>query len=249
MELFPAIDIRGGHVVRLLRGDYQQETRYEMTPLAAAREFAAQGAKNLHVVDLDGAKDGQPANFDAIAEIAAQSGLFLEVGGGVRDAARLRDYLAAGAGRVILGTAAVRDPALVRRLAAEYGPQLAVGVDARDGRVAVAGWRELTALDSVSFCEQLAADGVRTVIYTDIARDGALCGVEPGLYARLQQIPGLAVVASGGVSSLEDIRRLAALELSGAIIGRALYDGRLSLPAALAAAAAAANKGEEAAKC
>ena len=205
MELFPAIDIRGGHVVRLLRGDYQQETRYEMTPLAAAREFAAQGAKNLHVVDLDGAKDGQPANFDAIAEIAAQTGLFLEVGGGVRDAARLRDYLAAGAGRVILGTAAVRDPALVRRLAAEYGPQLAVGVDARDGRVAVAGWRELT------------ADGVRTVIYTDIARDGALCGVEPGLYARLQQIPGLAVVASGGVSSLEDIRRLAALELSGAL--------------------------------
>ena len=112
MELFPAIDIRGGHVVRLLRGDYQQETRYEMTPLAAAREFAAQGAKNLHVVDLDGAKDGQPANFDAIAEIAAQTGLFLEVGGGVRDAARLRDYLAAGAGRVILGTAAASNETL-----------------------------------------------------------------------------------------------------------------------------------------
>lgn len=242
MDIFPAIDICNGRVVRLLQGDYQQMTEYALTPLEAAQRFEAQGAACLHVVDLDGAKDGVPANFAAIAAITSRTRMFVEVGGGVRDEARLCRYLQAGAGRVILGTAAVRDLDLVQRLAAGYGARLAVGVDARGGRVAVSGWRELTELDSVAFCEQLAARGVRTVIYTDIARDGALAGTNLEIYARLKQIAGLDIVASGGVSTLDEVRALARAGVAGVVVGKALYAGMLALPELLAAAKETSEK-------
>lgn len=228
MKIYPAIDLRGGRVVRLTRGDYDQTQTYAIPPAEAARGFKAQGARCLHVVDLDGAKEGVPQNAETIRALTGV-GLFTEVGGGIRDEARVAEYLENGVSRVILGTVAVRNYAFVEQMAAKYGPAIAVGVDLRDGLVAVAGWRETTALDGVDFCRRLADSGVQTVIATDIARDGMLQGASLPLYEALNAIPGLHVIASGGVSSREDIRALKAIGVSGAIVGKALYEGLLTL--------------------
>ena len=229
MEIFPAIDLRGGQVVRLYQGDYDKETVYGQDPCAAARSFLEAGAKYLHVVDLDGARDGTLANFETIAAIAGQGGLYIEVGGGIRTEERIRQYLDLGVGRCILGTIAVKDFDFTARMAQKYGGQIAVGVDARDGLVAVSGWKELSQERGVDFCRRLRDAGVKTVIYTDISRDGAEQGTNLELYRQLVQIEGLSITASGGVSSLEELRELEAMGVQAAILGKALYTGRLDL--------------------
>lgn len=229
MQIFPAIDLRGGQVVRLFQGDYDQETVYGSDPAAQARAFLDAGARFLHVVDLDGARDGTAANFDSIAAIARQGGLYMEVGGGIRTEERVRQYLELGVGRCILGTVAVKDFDFTARMARTYGERIAVGVDARDGYVAVNGWKELSREKGVDFCRRLRDAGVRTVIYTDISRDGAGLGTNLELYAELVKIEGLDVTASGGVSSLEELRELERMGVRAAILGKALYTGRLDL--------------------
>lgn len=233
MQIFPAIDLRGGQVVRLYQGDYDKMTVYGQDPCAAARDFIAAGAKHLHVVDLDGAKDGAPANLESIAAIAEQGGLYIEAGGGIRTEDRIRQYLDLGVGRCILGTAAVRDFEFTARMARKYGDRIAVGVDARDGLVAVSGWRELSAERGVDFCRRLRDAGVQTVIYTDISRDGAESGTNLDLYRELAEIKGLDVTASGGVSSMEELRELQAIGTRAVILGKALYTGRLDLKAVI----------------
>ena len=229
MQIFPAIDLRGGQVVRLYQGDYDQETVYAADPCAVARDFLAAGARYLHVVDLDGARDGTLANFETIAALVRQGGLYIEVGGGIRTEERIRRYLDLGVGRCILGTIAVKDFAFTERMAQTYGERIAVGVDARDGFVAVNGWKELSAERGVDFCRRLRDAGVKTVIYTDISRDGAEAGTNLELYRELAEIEGLDITASGGVSSIEELRELQTIGTKAAILGKALYTGRLDL--------------------
>lgn len=235
MQIFPAIDLRGGQVVRLYQGDYDKMTVYGQDPCAVARDFIAAGAKYLHVVDLDGAKDGTLANFETIAAIARQGGLYIEVGGGIRTEDRIRQYLDLGVGRCILGTVAVKDFAFTARMAEKYGDRIAVGVDARDGYVAVNGWKELSQERGVDFCRRLYAAGVTAVIYTDISRDGAESGTNLDLYRELAEIKGLRVTASGGVSSLAELEELKRIGTHAAILGKALYTGRLDLKTVIAA--------------
>ena len=229
MKIFPAIDLKGGRVVRLTQGDYGRVTQYAVEPEEAARSFVEAGAQYVHIVDLDGAKDGTTANLSTVARVLRDGCLFAEVGGGIRDRARIEAYLAAGASRVILGTAAVNDRAFLEEAVKAYGARVAVGVDARDGRVAVDGWQTVTALDGVEFCQRLRDMGVATVIYTDIARDGAMRGVNLEIYRTLLGIEGLEIVASGGVSTLEDVRALREMGVPAAIVGKALYSGALNL--------------------
>ena len=236
MELFPAIDLRGGQVVRLYQGDYDQMTVYSADPCAIARQFMEAGARNLHVVDLDGAKDGTMANFDTIAALAKQGGLYIEVGGGIRTEERIRQYLDLGVGRCILGTVAVKNFDFTERMAAKYGDRICVGVDARDGYVAVNGWKELSAERGVDFCRRLYAAGVGSVIYTDISRDGAEQGTNLELYRELAGIEGLRVTASGGISFEEELTTLKEIGTWGAILGKALYTGKLDLRRAVALA-------------
>ena len=233
MKIFPAIDILGGRVVRLRRGDYAQSTIYEEDPVRVAEHFRSLGARHLHVVDLDGAKEGSTVNFASIRRLAALKDLFIEVGGGIRDESRVEAYLSMGVGRVILGTIAVRDPAFTRRMAQTYGEKIVVGVDAKEGRVAISGWLDVTDIDAVDFCRTLQSEGVKTVIATDIARDGMLSGTNMDLYRQLVGIPGLSVVASGGISSLPELAELREIGVSAAILGKAIYDGKLSLSDAL----------------
>ncbi len=234
MQIFPAIDLRGGQVVRLYQGDYDRETVYAADPCAVARSFLAAGAKYLHVVDLDGARDGMLANFETIAAIVKQGGLYIEVGGGIRTEDRIRRYLDLGVGRCILGTIAVKDFAFTERMARTYGDRIAVGVDARDGYVAVSGWKELSAERGVDFCRRLRDAGVKTVIYTDISRDGAEAGTNLDLYRELSEIQGLDITASGGVSSIEELKELQRIGTRAAILGKALYTGRLDLKTVIA---------------
>ena len=229
MQIFPAIDLRGGQVVRLYQGDYDQETVYAADPCAVARDFLAAGARYLHVVDLDGARDGPLANFETIAALVRQGGLYIEVGGGIRTEERIRRYLDLGVGRCILGTIAVKDFAFTERMAQKYGDRIAVGVDARDGFVAVSGWKELSEERGVDFCRRLRDAGVKTVIYTDISRDGAEQGTNLDLYRELAGIEGLDITASGGVSSIEELRELQTIGTKAAILGKALYTGWLDL--------------------
>ena len=229
MQIFPAIDLSGGQVVRLYQGDYDKMTVYGADPCAVAREFTAAGAGYLHVVDLDGAKEGTLANFDTIAAIAKQGGLYMEVGGGIRTEERIRRYLDLGVGRCILGTIAVKDFEFTARMARTYGDKIAVGVDARDGYVAVSGWLETSREKSVDFCRRLRDAGVQTVIYTDISRDGAEQGTNLAVYRELAGIEGLNITASGGVSSLEELKALRDMGIPAAILGKALYTGRLDL--------------------
>ena len=234
MQIFPAIDLRGGQVVRLYQGDYDQETVYAQDPCAVARDFLAAGARYLHVVDLDGARDGALSNSDSIAALVRQGGLCLEVGGGIRDEDRIRRYLDLGVDRCILGTIAVKDFAFTERMAQKYGARIAVGVDARDGYVAVNGWKELSAEKGVDFCRRLRDAGVKTVIYTDISRDGAEAGTNLDLYRELSEIQGLDITASGGVSSIEELKELQRIGTRAAILGKALYTGRLDLKTVIA---------------
>ena len=229
MQIFPAIDLRGGQVVRLYQGDYDKETVYAQDPCAVARDFIAAGAGYLHVVDLDGARDGTLANFETIAALVRQGGLYIEVGGGIRTEERIRRYLDLGVSRCILGTIAVKDFAFTERMAKKYGEHIAVGVDARDGFVAVSGWKELSAERGVDFCRRLRDAGVKTVIYTDISRDGAEAGTNLELYRELAEIEGLEITASGGISSIEELRELQTIGTKAAILGKALYTGRLDL--------------------
>ena len=229
MQIFPAIDLSGGQVVRLYQGDYDKMTVYGADPCAVAREFMAAGAKYLHVVDLDGAKDGTLANFDSIAALAKQGGLYIEVGGGIRTEERIQKYLELGVGRCILGTIAVKDFDFTARMAKKYGEKIAVGVDARDGYVAVSGWLETSREKGVDFCRRLRDAGVQTVIYTDISRDGAEQGTNLELYRELAGIEGLNITASGGVSSIEELKELQTIGTHAAILGKALYTGRLDL--------------------
>ena len=229
MQIFPAIDLSGGQVVRLYQGDYDKMTVYGADPCAVARDFIAAGAKFLHVVDLDGAKDGTLANFESISAIAKQGGLYIEVGGGIRTEERICQYLDLGVSRCILGTIAVKDFDFTARMAQKYGEAIAVGVDARDGYVAINGWKELSAETGIDFCRRLYDAGVKTVIYTDISRDGAEKGTNLELYRELAKIEGLNITASGGVSSIEELKELQRIGTSAAILGKALYTGRLDL--------------------
>ena len=229
MQIFPAIDLSGGQVVRLYQGDYDKMTVYGADPCAVAREFMAAGAKYLHVVDLDGAKNGTLANFDSIAALAKQGGLYIEVGGGIRTEERIQKYLDLGVSRCILGTIAVKDFDFTARMAKKYGDKIAVGVDARDGYVAVSGWLETSGEKGVDFCRRLRDAGVQTVIYTDISRDGAEQGTNLELYRELADIEGLNITASGGVSSIEELKELQTIGTHAAILGKALYTGRLDL--------------------
>lgn len=232
MEIFPAIDLRDGQAVRLFQGDYDQMTVYSKAPADVAKQFKAKGARNLHIVDLDGAKDGELVNFRSIKEIVTDVELFVEVGGGIRDEERIRQYLDLGVGRVILGTIAIKDPEFLRDMVKKYGEKIAVGVDVKDGRVAINGWKEVTDRDGMEFCRYLADIGVRTVIYTDISRDGGLKGTNLEAYRQLAEIEGLDIVASGGISFEEEITALKETTY-GAILGKAIYDGLLDLEKAI----------------
>ena len=236
MLIFPAIDLYEGRAVRLYKGDYAQMTVYSDDPVSVARDFKAQGAAQMHTVDLEGARDGGTPNLGTIERIVAETGLFVECGGGLRDMAAIERAFAAGVGRVILGTAAVSDERLLGESVQRYGAKIAVGADLRDGRVAIRGWREDSGLTAEDFLRRIEALGVRTVICTDISRDGAMRGANAELYERLQRDFGLELIASGGVSGMEDVRRLRALGLYGAIIGKAYYTGDIALRDAVEAA-------------
>lgn len=229
MLIFPAIDIIGGCVVRLTEGDYGRAKKYAVSPLQAARQFASEGATCLHVVDLDGAKSGKADNAEIIGKIVADCGLFVEVGGGIRSEEQIVKYLDCGVGRVILGTAAVKNFAFAASAAEKFGGRISVGVDAKDGFVAVDGWREITNINALDFCKKLADSGVGHVIYTDISRDGTLKGANLPVYEVLCQIEKLKITASGGISHEEEIVKLKQLNLYGAILGKALYENKLSL--------------------
>ena len=237
MQIIPAIDIRDGRAVRLLQGDYARETVFDADPLDAARRWRDAGATRLHVVDLDGARDGEPVNLPQVARIAAL-GLPLQCGGGIRDAARAARLLETGVDRVILGTAAVERHDLVRELCGTYPGAIVVSLDAREGRVATDGWTQTSAVRAVDLARDLEALGVTRFVYTDISRDGTLSEPNVGALRELIEAVTVPVIASGGVAVLEHIAPLAAAGAEAVIIGRALYDGGLSLPAAIATAAA-----------
>ena len=240
MEVIPAIDLRGGRCVRLYQGDFGQETVFSDDPLAVARQWQEQGASRLHLVDLDGATQGEPVNLDIIAAIVAQSEIPVQVGGGVRSAATAEKLLSLGVDRVVIGTAAVRNPDLVRQLCQDDGsPRVVVAVDARDGLVAVQGWLEKTSITALELGKRMAELGVERLLYTDISRDGTLSEPNFSANAELVESTGLAILASGGVTSLDHITELAKIGAEGVIVGRALYTGDLELAAAIAAGVAA----------
>lgn len=233
MKLFPAIDLYEGKAVRLYKGDYAQMTVYNNDPAAVAADFAAAGAQCIHIVDLEGAKSGTTPNFDTVCKIKAASGLFCEIGGGIRSMDVIDKYLSAGIDRVILGTAAVGNLDFVKAAVDKYGDRIAVGADLKDGYVAVKGWIEKTDLLATDFFRQMQDVGVKTVICTDISKDGAMMGTNLALYRSLSQTFSMQIVASGGVSSLEDVKKLNEMELYGAIIGKAYYTGAIDLRQAI----------------
>lgn len=233
MHIFPAIDLYGGQAVRLFRGDYAQMTVYNPDPTSVVRDFAAAGAEYLHLVDLEGAKTGETPNIDTIRAILRTADLFTEVGGGIRSIETVRTYLEAGVSRVILGTAAVKDPDFLARAVETYGERIAVGADVKDGRIAIQGWQETADVTTEEFCARMQALGIRTIICTDIAKDGVMAGANHDLYRALSEKFSMQFIASGGVSSIEDVRRLAAQGMYGAIIGKAYYTGAVSLREAI----------------
>ena len=233
MYLYPAIDLVQGKAVRLFKGDYAQMTVYSDNPVSVAKDFQAAGSKHIHLVDLEGAKSGVPENLSTIQAIIAETDLFVEVGGGIRNMQTVETYLSAGVNRVILGTAAVTDPAFLEAALAKYGEKIAVGVDLKDGFVAIKGWTETSELTADAFFSRMEKLGVKTIICTDISRDGAMKGTNRALYGELSKECNVDIVASGGVSDLEDIRALAELDLYGAIIGKAYYIGAIDLREAI----------------
>jgi phosphoribosylformimino-5-aminoimidazole carboxamide ribotide isomerase len=237
MILFPAIDLKGGQCVRLLRGEMSAATVFNDDPAAQARDFAAAGFEYLHVVDLDGAFAGRPVNEAAVAAIAGATALPVQLGGGIRDEARIAHWLSRGVARVILGTVALRDPGLVKRACKAHPGRIVVGIDARDGKVAVEGWAETSEMAALDLALRFEDAGAAAIVYTDIDRDGALGGANVAATAALAEALTTPVIASGGVGSLDDLRALKAVEasgLAGVICGRALYDGRIEPHAALA---------------
>ena len=233
MNIFPAIDLYSGKAVRLLKGDYANMTVYSDNPEEIALDFQKQGAKFIHIVDLEGAKSGETNNLDTIARIVKATSLFAEVGGGIRNTETIEKYLSAGVSRVILGTAAVTDSVFLENAVKKYGDKIAVGVDVRDGYVAIKGWTEKSGYTLTDFCEKLQKIGVNTVICTDISKDGAMQGTNVGLYSELSQKFDMDIIASGGVSSIDDVKRLAGLGIYGAIIGKAYYIGAIDLKEAI----------------
>lgn len=236
MILFPAIDLFQGKAVRLFKGDYDQMTVYSEHPEEIARDFAAKGATHIHLVDLEGARDGKTPNMETVLCIRQQSGLFCEIGGGIRSMETVERYLSAGLDRVILGTAAVENEEFLTEAVQLYGEKIAVGVDIRDGMVAVKGWTEHSRFEFMPFCSHLSEIGVKTLICTDISRDGAMRGTNRELYRQLSQELDVQIVASGGVSTLEDVIELQKMGLYGAIIGKAYYTGAIDLEKAIEAA-------------
>ena len=233
MLIYPAIDLYQGKAVRLYQGDYARMTVYSDDPPAIAEDFAKCGATHMHIVDLEGAKTGQTTNLPTIEKLAKSTGLFIEVGGGIRNMDTVRRYLDAGASRVILGTAAVTDPDFTAQAVAQYGEKIAVGADLKDGKVAIKGWLETSQDTWEVFFEKMQALGVKTIICTDISKDGAMQGTNRALYKELTQRFSMDIIASGGVSSLEDIRALKAAGVHGAIIGKAYYTGAIDLAQAI----------------
>ena len=230
MKLFPAIDLYNGCAVRLFKGDYDQMTVYSDNPAEYAAQFEAQGAENLHLVDLEGAKLGTTPNLEPIRRIVSETNLYTELGGGIRSLQTIEAYRNIGVDRLILGTAAITEPGFVEAAIREFGRDaIAVGVDIRDGLVAIKGWTEVTDVTCVEFCRKMEDIGVKTIICTDISRDGAMKGTNRQLYADLSQKFGLDIMASGGVSTLDDVKALADMNLYGAILGKALYTGAIDL--------------------
>ena len=233
MEIYPAVDLYQGKVVRLLKGSYQNITEYSNDPLAVVRDFEEKGAKFLHVVDLDGARTGTALNAGIVREIVENTSLFVEVGGGVRALDTIMDYLRCGVRRVILGTAAVSNPDLLKKAVARFGDAIAVGADIRNGKIAVKGWEEESIFSVDSFFQYLEVLSVKTVICTDISKDGAMQGTNVNLYRGLAKQFPFHLIASGGISSLDDIRQLREIGISGAIIGKAYYTGAIDLRKAI----------------
>lgn len=233
MKIFPAIDLFGGQAVRLYQGDYNQMTVYDPEPLNTVRRFEAAGASCLHLVDLEGAKSGETSNLSTIETIARETKLFMEVGGGIRSMETIQRYLDAGASRVILGTAAVTDPDFTALAVQTYGEKIAVGADLKNGKIAIKGWLETAQESWDVFLGRMEELGVRTVICTDISKDGVLEGTNHKLYAALSARYDMDIIASGGVSSLEDVKALRKAGAAGAIIGKALYTGAIDLAEAV----------------
>ena len=233
MLIYPAIDLYEGKAVRLYKGDYAQMTVYSENPAEIALGFVKQGASCIHLVDLEGAKSGTTPNLETICAIKKASGLFCEVGGGIRSMSVVERYLDAGIDRVILGTAAVTDGEFLAQAVAKYGDKIAVGIDIRDGFVAIKGWTEKSEIDAFTFCEKMQTLGVKTLICTDISKDGAMQGANHALYRELSEKFDMQIIASGGVSSLEDVTELAKLNIHGAIIGKAYYTRAVDLKYAI----------------
>jgi len=235
MQVWPAIDLRGGKCVRLRQGDYQQETVFAQEPAAAARQFADQGARYLHIVDLEGAREGLPVNLPSVQEILAEVGgqMECELGGGIRDEQSVEEIFAFGLSRLVIGTSALTDPEWFRSACRKYPGQLVLGIDARDGRAATDGWLNTSKVTAIELARQFASEPLAAIIYTDIATDGMMRGPNIAAMAEMQAAVDVPIVASGGVTTLEDVARLAGAGLAGCIIGRALYEGTLSLEDAI----------------
>ena len=234
MNIIPAIDLIGGQAVRLMKGDYNKVTVYSNDPTEVAKGFQQQGAKFLHIVDLDGAKEGSTANFDTIRSIVNNTELSVEVGGGIRNMETVQKYVELGVDRVIIGTAAVTDPDFLSAAVKAYPDHVAVGIDIKDGMVAIKGWLEVSALSCFDFCQKVQDLGVKTIICTDISKDGMMAGTNRELYRELSDRFSLNIIASGGVSSMEDIKVLSQMNLYGAIVGKAIYTGAIDLADAIA---------------
>ena len=233
MLIYPAIDLYDGKAVRLFKGDYQNMTIYSENPIEIARDFEHAGSTCIHMVDLEGARDGTTPNLHIVRRVAQETNLFVEIGGGIRSMETVDAYFSAGVDRIILGTAAVNDPEFLHRAVAKYGEKIAVGADVKDGYIAIKGWLEQSALTLDAFLEQMEALGIRNVICTDISRDGAMRGTNLELYRELSRKYKMDITASGGVSTLEDVRQLRRMNLYGAIIGKAYYTGAIDLKEAI----------------
>ncbi len=233
MLIFPAIDLYEKQAVRLFKGDYNRKTVYSNDPVSVAREFKKSGASHIHLVDLEGAKTGETPNFDVVCAIKRETGLFCEIGGGIRSMEVVEKYISAGLDRVILGTAAVTNEGFVQEAVEKYGEKIAVGIDIKDGFAAIKGWTESSGIDAFEFCERMEKIGVRTLICTDISKDGAMVGTNRALYKKLSEKFSVDIVASGGVSSIDDVKALRKLNIYGTIIGKAYYTKAVDLGEAI----------------
>ena len=236
MKIYPAIDLFGGKAVRLRKGDYNSMTVYSSSPVSVAEDFKRLGAECIHIVDLEGAKNGETPNFETVCSILAVSGLFSEIGGGIRSIGSVEKYLSAGASRVILGTAALEDEVFLKEAVERFGSAIAVGADVKDGNIAVRGWLDRSGVTLWDFSRRMQDIGVRTLICTDISRDGEMRGANLELYKRLREELDIEIIASGGVTTLSEIRALRDFGVSGAIVGKAYYEGFINLGEAIAAA-------------